>query len=460
MPSLFDQHFARGNEALDRRDYHEADEAFEAALAAAGAPHERALALDAAADICSVHGQYDRALATLEEAITLCLPKPGDSTPMEGRAAHALALVSLNRGLAFIAVKRDDEALVAFDTSLDLLLDHVGGDGSAVPALPRLLTRTLSTKAITLERLDRDRDALACYEEMIRRFEQAGDVVVMNRIAGATLRRAKVLGKLGRQDQEIAGCDALVARYGDIESVELKRTVFETLEWKLLTYRDQGDYEQVVEACDDIIRRYASESDREIASGVARTMVRKAGAFHELDRPADEIDCLDQVASRYGAAEEPWLRAHAANALMFKAITLNESGQTADEMECYEQIIERYAGDDDDKVRSVAAQALVNKGISLGAIADDAAEDTGVRETEAEIACYDEAIARYGDADFLGLQQVVAEALLYKGITLLEAGQTAEAAACLNAVVEGYDQVEDAELEKIVMDARELRAEI
>src|ERR671924_534215 len=91
MPSLFDEHLARGNEALDRRDYHEADEAFEAALAAAGAPHERALALD-----------------------------------------------SLDRGVALIMLDRDEEALVAFDASLDLLLDQVSGDGSegAAPALP------------------------------------------------------------------------------------------------------------------------------------------------------------------------------------------------------------------------------------------------------------------------------------------------------------------------------------
>ncbi len=460
MPSLFDEHLARGNEALDRRDYHEADEAFEAALAAAGAPHERALALDGAADICSRRKQNDRALAMLNEAIALCLPKPGDTAPLEGRRAYALALVSQDLGTLLIMMRRNDEALAALDTSLDRLLDHVSGDACVTPAVPRVLTRSMSTKALALEELGRDRDALACYEEMVRRFERAEDTVVRGRVASAMLRCAKLRGRLGRQDQEIAGCEALVARYGDVDQVDLKRTVLEALEWKLLTYRDQGDYEQVIEVCDDIIRRYASERDREITSGVARTMVRKAGAFHELDRPAEEVECLDQVATQYGAAEDPYLRAHGAHALMFKAITLNDSGQTADEMECYEQIIARYAEDEDDKVRSVAAQALVNKGISLGAIADDAAEDIGVREIEAEIACYDEAIARYGDADFLGLQQVVAEALLYKGTTLLDAGRSDEAAACFNALVEGYDHVEDAEIEKAVMEARELRAEI
>lgn len=461
MSSLFDEHFERGNHALDRRDYHEADEAFEAALAAATAPHERALALDGAADLCFRRDQNDRALALLEEAIALCLPKPGDSAAMDGRTAYALAVTGFDQGTMLAALGRNEEALAALDRSLGPLLGRVsapGGEDAARTLRP--VVKALGTKAMILVALNRDRDALACYEELVRRFRDVADVAVIERVARAMLQCAGIRGRLGRQDEEIASYEALVARYGAADSPRLRQTVLDALEWKLLSYRDQGDYEQVILIAGDIIRRFASASDREIASGVARNMVRQAGALHQLGRLAEELECYDRVVLYYGDRPESWLRSHAAHALMFKAITLHESGQTADEMECYEQILARYAADEDDKVRSVAAQALVNKGLSLGAIAEDAAEDTGVRETEAEIACYDEAIARYGEADFIGLQQAVAEAMLHKGTALLETGRAEEAAACFNALVEGYDHVEDAELEKIVMEARELRAEI
>jgi tetratricopeptide (TPR) repeat protein len=462
MSSLFDEHLERGNAALDRRDYHEADEAFEAALAAASVPYERALALDGAADVCFRREQNDRALAMLEEAVALCLPKPVDSAPMDGKTAYALALACFDQGTMLAALGRDEESVAALDRSLAQLLDQASalGGEDRVGTL-RLIVKTLDQKALTLSGpLGRNRDALACYENLVRRFQNSQDIKVMERVARAMLRCANIRGRLGRQDEEIAGCDAVVARYGAIGSPQLAQTVLDALEWKLLSYRDQGDYEQVIPIADDIIQRFASALDRELVSGVARNMIRKAGALHQLGRLAEELECYDEVALRYGERPEPWLRAHAVHALMFKAITLNDSGQTADEMECYEQIIARYAEDADDKVRSVAAQALVNKGLSLGAIADDAAEDTGVREIEAEIACYDEAIARYGEADFVGLQQAVAEALLHKGTTLLEAGRSDEAAACFNALIDGYDHIEDAELEKIVMEARELRAEI
>ena len=98
--------------------------------------------------------------------------------------------------------------------------------------------------------------------------------------------------------------------------------------------------------------------------------------------------------------------------------------------------------------------------MSLGAIAEDAAEDTGEREIDAEIACYDEVLSRYGDDESIHLKRAVAEALIHKGETLMEAGRTDEAAACLDSIIKSYAKIEDRDLQDIVKDARGLKAEI
>ncbi|MGH6891768.1 MAG: hypothetical protein ACREEP_05880, partial [Dongiaceae bacterium] len=232
------------------------------------------------------------------------------------------------------------------------------------------------------------------------------------------------------------------------------------LEGKLLCYRDQEDFIGVVEIADDILRRAPSDADDTIAERVARTIIRKAVALNKLKRSAGEIACYDQVVATYGAHADGALREHAAKALMFKAVTLNDADQTSAEMECYEEILRRYAEDAADRVRAVAADALIHQGLSLGAIAEDAAEDTGIRETEAEIACYDQVIARYGEDTSTHLQQAVAEALIHKGETLAEAGRMDEAILCFEAVIDGYGASEDPELKDLVVEARKLRAEI
>jgi GGDEF domain-containing protein len=83
-----------------------------------------------------------------------------------------------------------------------------------------------------------------------------------------------------------------------------------------------------------------------------------------------------------------------------------------------------------------------------------------VREIDAEIACYDQVVARYGGEEFIGLERAVAEALLHKGDTLLEAGRVSEASACLDAIIQGYAANEDNDLQEIVTDARDLKAQI
>ena len=154
------------------------------------------------------------------------------------------------------------------------------------------------------------------------------------------------------------------------------------------------------------------------------------------------------------------MRRHAAKALMFKAVTLNDADQTAAEMECYEEVLRRYAEDADPGVRAVAADALIHKGMSLATLAEDAAGDVANREIDAEIACYDEVVTRYGEDDSIDLMRAVAEALLHKAEALLEAGQTGAGVACLEAVIDGYGSIKDGELREIVKDARAFKAEI
>ena len=145
---------------------------------------------------------------------------------------------------------------------------------------------------------------------------------------------------------------------------------------------------------------------------------------------------------------------------MFKAVTLNDADQTAAEMECYEEVLRRYAEDTDPGVRAVAADALIHKGCSLATLAEDAAGDAANRDVEPEIACFDEVVTRYGEDDAIDLKRAVAEALLHKAESLLEAGRTSAGIACLDSVIDGYGSVKDRELGEIVNDAHALRAEI
>jgi len=463
MPISFDEHFERASKARNDRNFAEAHAAFEAALAATHIPHERALALNGLADCCFVNKQNERALDLMDQAIAACLPHPDAETPANDRIAHILATVWFDKGIVLRVSSRDEEALVVFNESLRRFLDRADVEivrDDSTPNLRHVIVETLSMKGSTLHSLERLQEAFDCYEDLIRRFKEVKAIRVQKLVARAMCRRARLFGKLGRRDKEIAGYDELVGSFASSKNPDITETVLDALERKMGIYRDQEDLEMVIEICDDIVRRYEEDTHWRTADTVARTMIRQAVALGKRGEHGKEIANYDRVARQYGGSPEWMLRIHAAKALMFKAVTLNDADQGAAEMECYDEVLRRFAEDARPEVRAVAADALIYKGMSLGVIAEDAAEDTGVREIEAEIACYDEVVARYGEEKPIVLRRAVAEALLHKAETLLEAGRTADASASLELLLSRYAAIEDEEIQDTVKEARTLKAEI
>lgn len=459
MATTFEEHFKRARQALDDRERGVARVECEAALAVATEPYQKALALDGLADTYFFADERDRALELLDQAIAICLPQ---DSPDNVNTSCALAQSWEDKASFLAMMNREEEALSVADELLNRLLDRV----TDMPQSDRELdfcvavARALRTKASLLIGLEHVDGLIACYEEIIKRFGGATDDRLLSHVARAMYWWAVYIGDAGRQDKEVEGYDALIARFGDSRNKSIMEAVLYGFDRKTRIYQDQEDHEIVVEICDDLIRRYGEESDWRVADPVARAMIRRAVALGKQGQTGKELAGYDMVVQRYGDSPEDILRRHAAKALMFKAVTLNDADQTATEMECYDEVLRRYADDPDPQVRAVAADALIHKGISLANLSEDAAGDAGGRDIGPEIACFDDVVARYGEDDAVDLQRAVAEALLHKGETLLEAGQTDAGIACLDAVIDGYGAIKDKELRELVKDTRALRAEV
>jgi tetratricopeptide (TPR) repeat protein len=458
MPETFEDSMERGEAVMSDRRHADALVAFEAALKAAKAPHQRAQALNRMANACYQLKEDKRAFDLLDEAIALCLP----IADIDRLAALALARAWYDKG-GMLAQLGKSEGLQALELLIDRFADKASADlerDDDELQLRYTVVLAMNLRAASLRKLDRKRDALACCDDMIRRFAPVTEGAIEKVVARVMLNRAWLAADLGRADEEIAGYDALVARYGENHLLSVSHTIIDALTGKHQCYRDQEEYEKAIEACDEIIRRYQFDPGEDIAERVARTMIRRANYLNKLGRSDEEFAAYDQVSQMFGHFEEREVRLHAAKALMFKAVSLNDADQSAAEMECYEEVLHRFAEDRDDEVRAVAADALIHKGMSLGVIAEDAAEDTGVREIEAEIACYDEVVARYGEEQPIVLRRAVAEALLHKAETLLEAGRTRDGSANLELLLSRYAAIEDEEIQDTVKEARALKAEI
>lgn len=457
MAKSFKDLMESGETAYDEDRYADALTDFEAALKVSKEHHQRSKALDRMANACYRLKDDKRAIALVDQAIDAAFPVADN----DNASAIALARAWYDKGGMMAQIDRGPAAF----GPLDLLIDRFADAATADPTrdhdeLRYIVVLAMNLKASGLRNLKRPREAIACYDDMIRRFASVTDVPVENVLSAAMLDRAWLLGDLGRQDEEIAAYDTLVSRYGESHLLEISHTIIDALTGKHRCLRDREEFEKAAEVCDEIARRYFFDPGEGIAERVARTMIRRGNYFNKLGRTADELAAYDQVSETYGHFNDPEVQVHVAKSLMFKAVSLGDADQVAGEMQCYDEVLSRYADDPHDEIRAVAADALIHKGMSLGAIAEDAASDTGVREIEAEIACYDEAIRRYSGDESILLQRAIAEAMLHKAEAMLDGGRSGEATQCLDRLITVYAANEDEELAEAVKEARALKADI
>ena len=456
----FDELLATANDLLDERKKDEAGPALEAALAAARTLGEQALVLNGIAFLHFLREEQDKMLEVLERSVGLAETHL-HADPQDSRGRLALAEALFEQVQHKFSPDDVQSESVLLDRSLGSFLEATreAPRDRYDRQLRRVMAGTLSRKASNLCH-DAPKEAVDCYMQLLDRFQDVDDAILKRICAYAAVRRGEELGGLGRSDQQIAAYDDIIVRYAGFKEHAMREVVLRALEGKLLAYREQEDFEATLEACDELLERFEADTMYYATDAVARTLIRKGDVLNKLGKMGPELACYDRVVGTWADSPDQTLRKHAAEALLAKAVALNEADQAAAEMECYEELLRRYAEDEDKSVRSVAAQALVYMGYSLRAIAEDAAEDTGVLELDAEIACYDRAIDRYGDENWDSTRRAVAAALQHKGESLLETGRGAEAADCFDAVVERYARHNyDPVLDEIVQEARNLRKE-
>ena len=133
----------------------------------------------------------------------------------------------------------------------------------------------------------------------------------------------------------------------------------------------------------------------------------------------------------------------AARALFDKAIELGRAGDAKAEIAAYDDVVARFGSNLAPELQEVVASALFNKGIAQGQAGN----------AEAGIVAYDDVVARFGGSQAPELREQVAGALVNKGVAQRRAGDTDAAIAAYDDVVAQFGSNQTPELQKAVASA-------
>ncbi len=355
---------------------------------------------------------------------------PENKIPIQTQVASAL----INKGLTLRDLNRREEGIPAYD-------EVVARFGQATePVLLERVARALVNKGIALGILDRRDEELAVYDEVEARFSQATESVLREAVARALSHKGLALGSLDRRDEELAVYDEIVDRFGQATEPVLHEEVARALVNKGFSLGALDRMEEELAVYDEVVARFGQATEPALLEAVARALVNKGLTLGALNSEEEELAVYDEIVARFGQATEPALQVRVAIALTNKGLTLRDLNRREEEIAAYDEVEARFGQATEPVLREEVAKTLFNKGLTLGAL----------DRREEELAVYDEIVARFGQATEPALLKAVASALVNKGLSLKILKKFDPALATFNQVIDCFKNMTEPGVRKQV----------
>ena len=365
----------------------------------------------------------------LAEALGPAALPAGGLTPDASGAKSETPAARLGRDLlekarALRKANRPEDALAAYDD----LVRRFGE--SQAPDLALAAAEALAEKVATLAVLNRSEQALAASDEMSRRFGTADAPRVVELVAGTLLNRAGALRALNRREEAVAVYDEVVRRHGASERPELLALVLGALARKGTALRELNRLDDALAAYDKVVDRSSAAETPFAAEAVASSLSGMGAILGELNRPREAVGVLAEVVSRYGTSEVPRLRLLADRALAKKAIALHRLGRSEEALAVLDDLTGRYGTRAERDFPGIVAEALLNRGLALAEL----------NRPEEAVTAHDELVRRFGASQEPEVLVAVVSALINKGIGLAAADRPEDALAAYDEVMHRFGE--------------------
>lgn len=162
------------------------------------------------------------------------------------------------------------------------------------------------------------------------------------RVNSALFNKGVVLAQLGRWEEAIAAYDELVRRTGGSAVLGVRENAVRALFNKGASLAGHQRYEEAIAVYDDLVRLFSDAPEPSLREAVAKALINKGIALAELDRPVEALTVLDEVVARWDNSRDPVLQERAARALVNRAAALIKLGEAAAALDTYNEVLIRF----------------------------------------------------------------------------------------------------------------------
>ncbi len=296
--------------------------------------------------------------------------------------------------------------------------------------------KVLCSRAIEVASRGHESDAIALWDEAVRRLESSNAAEDLETVAAALNNKGTALYFLNRTDEAFTVWDEVVRRFGSSQVPEHIGAAAIALTKKAVVLRERGRPKEALAVCEEVLHRLKQDSVPQLLLEIAEALHSIGFVLRDLDRPEEALRVWAEIAQRFGESDDPAIRERVCAALQNRGALLTESDRLDEALAAWDELVERFGTSDSPEVFPVVVKALVHKGTALARLN---------RFGEA-LEVWDEALSRSVHSDDPAVNHQVGIALAYKSILLDTMGRKDEGLVFLGQTVQHLSESDKPQL--------------
>ncbi len=381
-----------------------------------------------------------------EELLSYASPALGyaPSEFSEVSPAPSAARELLGKALALAESGRLQDAVAAWDEVLRRF-----GESDA-PADREQVSLALVNKGKALGQLGNADEASAVWDEVVRRFGADDGKGHPEAVATALASKGGMLGNLNRHTEALAAWNEVARRYGKSPAPALETPVANALLGRVVALDALNRPREALRACDEMLERFGKTGSPAHHAELAVAMVVRGHALFALNRVDEAINAWSAVVERFGRSDSPRILEQVASAHANIGTGLFRSGRLEEALAAFDGVVRSYKASDAPIIQEAVARSFVNRGNVLTALE---------REAEA-LSSWEEAIRRFEAGGLPDVAEPYCNALMNRAAALHNAGRPEEALELWADVVERFGADDRPELLPVVAKAQTNRGSL
>ncbi len=181
------------------------------------------------------------------------------------------------------------------------------------------------------------------------KFGNDDDIAIQTLVVKALINKATIIGNLNRLGDEVAELDALILRFGAVQSpqqlpmfIEYVAAAFNN---KIYALKRQGKFAEALLVYDQLEARFGQNPAPQVRATMAMGLFNKAEILDDLGELAVSALIYSEVDKLYGLDDHADIRKQVLYALVYRALALERLNKTTDKVLTYMSIYRRLGGE-------------------------------------------------------------------------------------------------------------------